>query len=75
MRIATSTINAIGTDGMNNSQSQLVQLLTEISTNRTVNLAGDNPVAAAQSVDVQTAVDTNTQYGTNRSVATTSLGL
>jgi flagellar hook-associated protein 3 FlgL len=75
MRIATSTITAIGTGGMNNSQSELVNLLTEISTTRTVNLAGDNGVAAAQSVGVQTAVQINTQYGANRDVATTSLGL
>ena len=75
MRIATSTIASIGIDGMNDTQSQLVSLLTEISTNRTVNLAGDNPVAASQAVDVQTAVSTNTQYATNRSTATTSLGL
>ncbi len=75
MRIATSTITAIGTSGMNNSQTELVNLLTEISTNRTVNLAGDNGVAAAQSVGVQTAVQTNTQYAANQDVATTSLGL
>jgi flagellar hook-associated protein 3 FlgL len=75
MRIATSTITAIGTSGMNSSQSQLVDLLTEISTNRTVNDPGDNGVAAAQSVGVQTAVQVNTQYGANQNVATTSLGL
>src|ERR1700748_402178 len=75
MRIATSTITSIGTSGMNTSQTELVNLLTEISTNRTVNLAGDNGVAAAQSVSVQTAVQTTTQYGANQDVATTSLGL
>ncbi|CAB3778536.1 flagellar hook-associated protein FlgL [Pararobbsia alpina] len=75
MRIATSTIDAIGVNGMNTQQNQLVTLLTEISSNRTVNVPGDNGVAAAQSVGVQTAVQMSTQYASNLSSATTSLGL
>lgn len=75
MRIATSTITEIGTSGMNSQQNQLVQLMEEISTNRTVNLAGDNPVAASQAVTTQTAVQNNTQYTANQNAAATSLGL
>ncbi|CAM2138464.1 flagellar hook-associated protein 3 FlgL [Pararobbsia alpina] len=75
MRIATSTITQIGVSGMNSQQSQLVTLMEEISSNRTVNLAGDDPASAAQSVQVQTKVQNNTQYTANQSSATTSLGL
>lgn len=75
MRIATSTITQIGTTGMNTQQQQLVTLMEEISTNRTVNLAGDNPVSASQSVAVQTKVQNNTQYTANQNAAQTSLGL
>ncbi|RKP45356.1 flagellar hook-associated protein FlgL [Pararobbsia silviterrae] len=75
MRIATSTINAIGVAGMANQTSQMVTLEEEISTNRTVNLAGDNPVAAAESVQVQTSIQNQTQYTANQDSATTALGL
>ncbi|HTJ95020.1 MAG TPA: flagellar hook-associated protein FlgL [Pararobbsia sp.] len=75
MRIATSTITAIGVAGMNSQQTQLVTLMEEISTNRTVNTAGDNPAAAAQSVGVQTAVQNTTTYQANQNAAQTSLGL
>jgi flagellar hook-associated protein 3 FlgL len=75
MRIATSTITAIGVSGMNTQQQQLVTLEEEISSNRTVNLAGDNPVAASTAVLTQTAVQNNTQYAANQTSATASLGL
>jgi flagellar hook-associated protein 3 FlgL len=74
MRIATSTILEIGINGMTNTQSQLVQLTSEIATNRTVLYAGDNPDAAAQSVAVSTASAMETQYSTNASTATSALG-
>lgn len=74
MRIATSTITEIGINGMNNTQNQLVQLTSEVASNRTVLFAGDNPVAAAESVAVQTATAMQSQFTTNANTANTALG-
>lgn len=75
MRIASSTIYDIGTQGIQTQLSELATLQEEISSGKSVNTPSDDPLAAAEAVSVQQASDTNVQYATNQSSATSALQL
>jgi len=75
MRIASSTIFDIGTSGIQTQLSELATLQEEISSGKSVNTPSDNPLNAAEAVSVQQASDTNVQYATNQSSATSALQL
>jgi flagellar hook-associated protein 3 FlgL len=75
MRIATSTIFDTGQASMLNQESALATLTDQISSQVRVSSPEVDPAAAAQAVQVQTAISANTQYTSNLSSASSSLQL
>jgi flagellar hook-associated protein 3 FlgL len=75
MRIATSQFYSANVQSMDNQQAQLAQLNQEISSGTTINTPADNPLGAAQAVQLTMTTATLTQYTTNQSSALTSLQL
>lgn len=75
MRISTSMIFQTGSNQLSNLQSTMQQQQIQLSTGLSINSPADNPVAAAQVLQVTQAQSANTQYGTNRQAAESTLGL
>ena len=75
MRLSTSTIYDLGVAGINNQMNALVQTQQQISTGKRLLTAADDPVAAAQALDLTTTIAENDRFASNRTAATNSLGL
>ena len=75
MRISTSTIYASGIATMQQQTSNLMQTQQQLSSGRRMLSPADDPVAAAQALQVSQSQSINTQYGTNVGTANTSLTL
>lgn len=73
MRIATSSMTDANVASMQAQQAGLVKVSAQISSGKSVSAPGDNAVAAAQAVRLQTAGDALSQYGTNRQAASSAL--
>jgi flagellar hook-associated protein 3 FlgL len=73
MRISTSSIFEAGTRQINTLQSQLARTQQQISSNRRMLSAADDPIASARALEVTQSQSINTQFGTNRDNARSSL--
>jgi flagellar hook-associated protein 3 FlgL len=75
MRVSTSGMFDSGTATILQQQEALVKTQQQLSTGRRILTPSDDPIAAAQSVNLSQAASINTQYSVNRGHATASLGL
>lgn len=75
MRIATSELYSSTLQTMENQQSQLIDVEQEVSTGKALQTPAEDPVGAAQAVQLSATSATYTQYGTNQSTALSSLQL
>lgn len=75
MRISTTQFFNQSVSSMNDQQAQVAQLVQQLSSGVSLNTAADNPLAAAQAVQLSAASATLAQYTTNQSSALSSLQL
>lgn len=75
MRISTTSIYEAGATRLSDLQSALMKTQQQLSSNRRVLTPADDPVAAAQALDVTQAQSVNSQYGVNRQSAKSSLNM
>ena len=75
MRISTKTIYENATTQLNSLQSQMARTQTQLATNKRNLTAADDPIASARALEVTQSQSLNTQYGTNRANAGSSLSL
>lgn len=75
MRISTSMIYDAGVASINKQTASMLHVQQQIASGRRILTPADDPVAAAQALGVQQAIDVNTQYATNQKNANSSLGL
>lgn len=73
MRIATSQLYNSSVTNMENQQSQLLQIEQQISSGVSLTNPADNPLAAAQAVQLSATSATLTQYTANQNTALSSL--
>lgn len=73
MRISTQTLFETGAARLSELQSGLVKTHQQIASGRRILSPSDDPVAAARALDVTQSQSLNTQYGTNRLHAKSSL--
>ncbi|HEY2000083.1 flagellar hook-associated protein FlgL [Paraburkholderia sp.] len=73
MRISTSEFLGMNVQTMDNQQSQLSQLYGEISSGVSLSSPSDNPLGAAQAVQLSMQGATLAQYASNQNSALTSL--
>ena len=75
MRIATSQIYSSSLSTMENQQAQLLQVQQQISTGISLSTPADNPLGAAQAVQLSATSAALTQYASNQNTALSSLQL
>ncbi|MBK6958801.1 MAG: flagellar hook-associated protein FlgL [Nitrosomonas sp.] len=75
MRVSTNTIYETGTNLMLQQQESLVRTQQQLSTGRRILAPSDDPIAAAQALNVTQSESLNKQYAVNRASANSSLGL
>jgi flagellar hook-associated protein 3 FlgL len=73
MRIATSELYSTSVTNMENQQAQLLQIEQEVSSGQAISNPGDNPIGAAEAVQLSATSATLSQYSTNQSSALASL--
>ena len=73
MRISTNTQFAAGAARLSDLQSALQKTQQQLSTGRRVLTPSDDPIAAAQALDITQAQSVNEQYGINRKSSRSSL--
>jgi flagellar hook-associated protein 3 FlgL len=73
MRIATRTIYENGTNQLGTLQSNLAKTQMQLSTNRRMLTAADDPIASARALEVTQSQSINTQFTVNRQNARSSL--
>lgn len=73
MRISTNMLFANGVKGINEQWAAALKLQQQITTGRRILTPSDDPVAAAQALNVQHSQDINTQFATNIKYATSAL--
>jgi flagellar hook-associated protein 3 FlgL len=73
MRISTSEYFTMNVQTMDNQQSTLSTMYQQISSGKQLLNAGDNPIGAAQAVQLSTQSAQLTQYASNQASALTSL--
>jgi len=75
MRVSTQTIHETGTNLMLQNQGNLVKTQQQLSTGKRILTPSDDPIAAAQALNVTQAASMNKQFSVNRASASSSLGL
>jgi flagellar hook-associated protein 3 FlgL len=75
MRISTKSIYENATTQLNTLQSNMARTQNQLSTNKRMLTAADDPIASARALEVTQSKTLNTQYATNRSNANSSLSL
>ena len=75
MRISSNTIFETGTNLMLQQQDTLIKTQQQLSTGRRVLTPADDPIAAAQALNVSQSLSLNQQYSVNRTTADSSLKL
>lgn len=75
LRISTKAIYDSGTSQINSLQSQMAKTQNQLSTNKRMLSAADDPIASARALELTQSQSMNTQFGTNRSNANASLSL
>lgn len=73
MRISTSALYATSTSQLGTLQTQMARTQMQLSTNKRMLSAADDPIAAARALDVTQSQSINTQFSTNRQNARSSL--
>ncbi|MES2150418.1 MAG: flagellar hook-associated protein FlgL [Pseudomonadota bacterium] len=73
MRISTNTIFDTGTGQLGTLQSAIAKTQLQLSTNRRMITAADDPIASARALEVTQSQSVNTQFATNRQNARSSL--
>jgi flagellar hook-associated protein 3 FlgL len=73
MRISTNMLYSTATNQIGSLQSQLARTQMQLSTNRRLLTAADDPIASARALEVTQAQSMNTQFSTNRVNAKSSL--
>ncbi|WP_296949232.1 flagellar hook-associated protein FlgL [uncultured Massilia sp.] len=75
LRLSTASIYATGTNQINTLQGQMAKTQMQLSTNKRILTAADDPIASARALEVTQSQSMNTQFGTNRTNAKSSLSL
>src|SRR4051812_34776735 len=75
MRISTSSMYSAGTSQLNTLQSNIAKTQMQLSTNRRMLSAADDPIASARALEVSQSQSVNAQFGVNRQNARSSLTL
>ena len=75
MRISTNTMFDRGTSQLNTLQSNIAKTQMQLSTNRRMLSAADDPIASARALETTQSQSVNAQYGVNRANARSSLSL
>jgi flagellar hook-associated protein 3 FlgL len=75
LRISTNSIFEAGSSQLNTLQSQMAKTQMQMSTNKRMLTAADDPIAAAHALEITQSQSMNTQFDTNRSNARSSLSL
>ena len=75
LRISTHAIYESGTNQLNTLQSQMAKTQNQLSTNKRMLTAADDPIASARALELTQSQSMNTQFATNRSNANASLSL
>ena len=73
MRLSTNTIFAANVSRLNELQAGVVRTQQQISTGRRILTPGDDPIGAAQALDLTQGQSINTQFATNRRNTSNSL--
>jgi flagellar hook-associated protein 3 FlgL len=73
MRISTNTIFDSGSNQLGALQSGIAKTQEQLSTNRRMITAADDPIASARALEVTQSQSINTQFDTNRQNARSSL--
>ncbi len=73
MRISTSMLYETGTNQLNTLQTQLAKTQQQLSTNRRILTAADDPVAAARALEITQSQSVNSQFAINRQNARAAL--
>lgn len=73
MRISTNTLYQNGIARISNLQAEQARLQQQISAGKRILTPSDDPVAAARALEVQQALDNNSQYANNRIIARNQL--
>lgn len=74
MRISSSLMFQTGLNTINTQQSDLMHLYQQIGTGQRMVTPADDPLAAAQSINLSQSQAQNIRYGDNRAVASRNLG-
>jgi flagellar hook-associated protein 3 FlgL len=75
LRISTSAIYQAGTTQINTLQGQMAKTQMQLSTNKRMLTAADDPIASAKALELTQSQSMNTQFGTNRTNAKASLSM
>jgi len=75
MRISTNTIYETGTNLMLQQQEVLIKTQQQLSTGKRILTPSDDPISAAQALNITQSASLNKQYSVNRASANSSLGL
>ena len=75
MRISTNTIYEAGTNMMLQQQEKLMKTQQQLSTGRRILTPSDDPISAAQVLNIAQSASLNEQYSVNRGSASSSLSL
>ncbi len=75
MRISTNMLFTAGVSGMNQQSAAALKLTEQISLSKRIVTPADDPVAAAQALQVQQAQDINSQFAANIGSAQSVLSL
>ncbi|QGZ62662.1 flagellar hook-associated protein FlgL [Paraburkholderia acidisoli] len=75
MRIATSQLYSNNVSTMENQQAQILQLQAQISSGSALSTPADDPLGAAQAVQLSATSATLSQYASNQTTALSSLQL
>ncbi|HEY2020529.1 flagellar hook-associated protein FlgL [Paraburkholderia sp.] len=73
MRISSAQYFSMNVETMSNQQAQLSQIYQEISSGSSLSTAADNPLGAAQAVQLSSTATALSQYTTNQNSALSSL--
>jgi flagellar hook-associated protein 3 FlgL len=73
MRISTNSMFNAGSSQLNTLQGNIARTQMQLSTNRRMLSAADDPVASARALETSQSQSVNTQFGTNRQYARSSL--
>ena len=75
LRISTNAIYQAGTTQINTLQGQMAKTQMQLSTNKRMLTAADDPIGSAKALELTQSQSMNTQFGTNRTNAKSSLSL